>query len=704
MADFLKSVHRESVGLLLPVAAASIFFLVSMAARAQDGEAADEIELEGDEDYGYETVVTGYRLRPTDETAGFAETIDVAEEVKTFSSVSEVISDSVGVQVRSVGGLGSYSNVSIRGSTSAQVPVFLDGVQLNAGGVSSVNLGDLSLDALESIEIYRGSAPLSLGGGIGGAVSLKTRSFDRPTTEAAGSYGSWNTMRLFLLRGDKVGGVSGLAMLSAEGSKGDFDYLDTNGTVVANEDDDTLERRKNNQHVSYGGLVKLCGELNTWDWIFLNDLFVKHQGVAFIESLSSERADLHASLRNLRDVVGVRMSGPLSRLADLSLDVSYMTLSEDFSDTEGELFGLPVRTQSTTDAVGGSALVEMDFSKRHRTGIRAASRYERYGENLVGRDDGRNESARTRVELGAEHKWTLSRELEVVPSLRGEIQVSSSDGGLVPGTPFEFEPYSRFDYYFTPAIGIRFEVLEGLILRANGGRYLRTPDLAELFGYSGSTVGNPELNEEVGYNADAGATYVLERLGPFDFLRLDGAWFATWSKELIAYVQNSQDTVRPDNIDSATINGLEAAVGFSLARLVSLQGNYTYLHGINTSDIPFYNGKYIPGRPRHEAYAKVEIKKSFDNWGAGGWFDVEYMGKGYLTPSNDEENTFERFLLGLAGRVELTRAGLTLTVEVENLLDEITMRNEDGDLRPLRDFRNSPLPGRTVLATLHWRI
>jgi outer membrane cobalamin receptor len=665
---------------------------------------AEETEQENDADYEYETVVPGYRLRPTDEVTGFAETIDVEEEVKTFGSVSEVISDSVGVQVRSTGGLGSYSNVSIRGSTSAQVPVFLDGVQLNAGGFSSVNLGDLSLDSLESIEIYRGSAPLSLGGGIGGAVSLKTRSFEEPTTEAAMSYGSWNTMRLFMLRGDKVGEVSGLALFSASGSEGDFKYLDTNGTVVANEDDDTIEKRKNNQHTAYSGLVKLNGEIGSWNWIVLNDLFAKQQGVAFIESLSSLRTDLHASLRDLRGVLAARLGGPLCKFANLFVDVNYMAVSEDFSDTEGELFGLPVRTQSSTDAVGGSALLEVEFSKRHESAIRAASRYERYTEDLVGQDDDQSPSTRTRVELGLGHKWTIWRSLAVLPALRGEIHLSKFGGGLVPGTPFEFEPYSLFDYYITPALGIRFEIIEGLILRANGGRYLRTPDLSELFGYSGTMVGNPELSAEVGYNADVGATFILERLGPVDLLRLDGAWFATWSEDLITYVQNSQDTVRPENIDSATIQGFEAALGVSLIHLVSLQGNYTYIHGVNTSDIPFYNGKYIPGRPRHEAYAKVEVQNSFERWGAGAWFDVEYMGKGYLTPSNDKENTFERRLLDLGGRVEYIKAGLTLTVEVENLLDTITMKNEDGDLRPLRDFRNSPLPGRTVLATIHWRI
>lgn len=47
------------------------------------------------------------------------------------ATVADVLNDQTGVQIRQSGGLGSASSVSIRGSTSRQVQVVLDGMLLN---------------------------------------------------------------------------------------------------------------------------------------------------------------------------------------------------------------------------------------------------------------------------------------------------------------------------------------------------------------------------------------------------------------------------------------------------------------------------------------------------------------------------------------------------------------------------------------------
>ena len=101
----------------------------------------------------YETVVQGYRIWATDETTGFAETIEVSDESQTMSSLSEVLSASVGVQVRRLGGVGALGEASIRGSSSNQVPVLLDGVELNVGGSPAVDMGAFALDVFEEVEI-----------------------------------------------------------------------------------------------------------------------------------------------------------------------------------------------------------------------------------------------------------------------------------------------------------------------------------------------------------------------------------------------------------------------------------------------------------------------------------------------------------------------------------------------------------------------
>ena len=52
-----------------------------------------------------------------EDSTAFGEVLKVEEASAQLESVSEVLSDAVGVQIRSLGGLGSYGAASIRGST-----------------------------------------------------------------------------------------------------------------------------------------------------------------------------------------------------------------------------------------------------------------------------------------------------------------------------------------------------------------------------------------------------------------------------------------------------------------------------------------------------------------------------------------------------------------------------------------------------------
>jgi len=54
-------------------------------------------------------------------------------------------------------------------------------------------------------------------------------------------------------------------------------------------------------------------------------------------------------------------------------------------------------------------------------------------------------------------------------------------------------------------------------------------------------------------------------------------------------------------------------------------------------------------------------------------------------------------------RLEYRPAKLNCTLEVKNLLNDFVLTDEEGQRHMLRDFVGYPLPGRTVMLTLHWR-
>jgi outer membrane cobalamin receptor len=701
----LDVLYKKAFVIILAAVAVSIAG-VSLPAGAEDREEKTDEELLEElenESAGIEletVVVKGTRLPPVAEAAGFAETLQVKDEVKQLETVTEILSESVGVQVRRLGGLGSYGAASIRGSTPSPVPVYLDGVLLNAGGFASVNLGDLSLDTLDSITIYRGSTPAHLGtAGIGGALVLKTRSFDDAVTEMAMSAGSWSTLRGYALRGDRFGDLRTLVVASLVASRGDFEYLNQNGTDF-NTEDDVIQARSNNDHQGYSLLAKLDGKLGDWKWVLANDFHAKDMGIAGINSMPST----NTRLETFRDAAHLRWSRPLGSRVALALEANYLFLKEDYDDSLGEIGLKQQHTISSTHALAAGALAEIEAGTDHFTTARLDARWERFSHREQVELADTEPKTRVRLSLTAQHEWKVFEEFSLQPNARVEYQRVMFGGGVLPGGLGEMAAIEDDDFLWQASMGMRWQAWPGLTFRANAGRFFRAPDLTELFGDRGAIVGNPELVPEQGINADVGAVYLASGGEVLSQLRAEIAGFGNWTDDLIVFVQNSQWTVRPENLDKTEVLGVEASLRVVLWDLLAMSGNYTYLHAVNRSEATYYQGNRLPGRPVHEAYGKVEVGRTWDLNGFRLWVDVDYAGSNYLDPANFKEDALARLLFGAGIRLERPREGLTVTVEVKNLLDSFVIEDAQGRQHPLRDFEAFPLPGRTVMATVHWRL
>src|SRR6266566_3563923 len=230
-----KTSHRPASLLVLALAAT--------VARARAAEERREEPLG-------EVVVTAPPAResvPARDPPAFATVVDTTSAPTRVETLAEALADTVGVQVRRFGGLGDFSTVSIRGSSAGQVQVYLDGVPLGRAQNETVNLADLPLDAVDHVEVYRGTTPLAFAqSGPGGIVNVVTRRpGDTPVTGASVSYGSFETRKVDLARSARAGDFDYLAFAHYLGSQGDFTFLNDLGTT-ANPADDRVERRRNN--------------------------------------------------------------------------------------------------------------------------------------------------------------------------------------------------------------------------------------------------------------------------------------------------------------------------------------------------------------------------------------------------------------------------------------------------------------------------
>ena len=180
------------------------------------------------------TVVRSVRIREArDDPSAFASVVETETYKGHFRTLPDLISQQPGVHLRQYGGLGQLSTMSIRGSSSEQVLILLDGIPLNTGEGGSVDLSTIPMDALEKFEVVRGGGSTVYGpNAMGGVVNLVSKAPDGgPESSALFSYGSWNTLKGAATSRGAVKGVDYLLSATYLGSDGDF-TIETSEVIV----------------------------------------------------------------------------------------------------------------------------------------------------------------------------------------------------------------------------------------------------------------------------------------------------------------------------------------------------------------------------------------------------------------------------------------------------------------------------------------
>ena len=144
---------------------------------------------------------------PQDPTAS-ATVVEAGRFAGELKGVAELAATAPGVAVRSNGGFGQLTTISIRGSGSGGVRVLLDGIPLDTAAGGGVDLSTIPLHWVDRVEVVRGAEGAYFGAGaLGGAVNVVT------LPAVAGKWGAEVT-------GGSFGTVSAVADVGVGGTAG----------------------------------------------------------------------------------------------------------------------------------------------------------------------------------------------------------------------------------------------------------------------------------------------------------------------------------------------------------------------------------------------------------------------------------------------------------------------------------------------------
>ena len=466
-----------------------------------------EVEVAGKRPQVPSTTPASVSVISADEIAAMGTALTVADVLRVLPEI----------RIKDSGGPGSLTTVSIRGSSSGQVQILLDGIPLNRPDQPSVDLSTLPIQNVDHIEVLRGPFSAIYGTStLGGVINIITRSAPQTTLSARmGSFGETaNTVSL----GGEASGLTYLIQGILTGSTGfapDTDY--GNSTVMTNLHWATAED---------GGVTFTLNRL--WH-------VVGSPGALPFQDLQARTWE-GRTLLNLTWRAG-RTDGPGSmfRVYALDDDVSFSSPG----------CGCPSSFQSDDIA--------------HLWGAQGQIVLVPWAGHLV--------------TFGAEYQGQVIAHTDNTPS---SFSSAGSDLGLYLEDDWQVAPSALFSagvredifqVYGTqvnPRAGVVILLGERLSLRAAAGRTFRAPSFDEL---APSFSGNPALQPETAWEYNLG----LESAPAPDL----SATVTGYYKDATNLITSSPPTFVPMNVGHAIVAGGSVEVVGRLADRWFVRANYT---------------------------------------------------------------------------------------------------------------------------------
>ncbi len=585
-------------------------------------------------------------------------------ERRNGSVLSDAVTGSSGVFIKSYGGLGALQTISIRGTSAEHTLFLVDGIRYNNFQNGLVDLGIFLTDNIERIEIVRGGNSALYGAdALGGVINIITQKLpDYFHGGVRGSLGSYGYKKYFFQIENRFEAISWQVGYSNESSSGRYKFFFHDGTATK-----MLERT--------------------------NSDFVLTHSFAQINYKVQETSTLRffaqyvVADRGLGGLVVTENSTSFARQTD-----------KDFFSTLA--FGSKL---SPTFSLDASAAFHSSFEKYVDLGLIIGDKVtETYFKNLAGNLTAQVHYIQTNSLLltaGGE----IARATIQSPSLRGHVvriqkNLFLSDEILLQPEHFPFDqvtfyPSIRYDAFsdvgsaVSPKIGVNLKIFhDGIFhLRLSFGKSFRVPTFNDLYWKEG---GNPYLSPERSLSFDVGMILSTSVLGK-EHLELSS--FDIDTKDRIVWTPDANGVWSPKNIARVKSTGIEASFQWMLFdETLNLKGNYNLTNAIKKSreseDDRTYDKRliYIP-----QEVANISASVHYRFLTLNLFYEI--VGFRYFTETNDPKYilpTYQKMDVNLFVKVLIERMTMTAKLEVDNVF------NADYQIiasypTPLRNFRFS---------------
>ena len=538
-----------------------------------------------------EVVVSATRYERPLSNIGSSISLISAEDMEKSQTVfvQDILQNIPGLSLNQNGSFGGVSSVRIRGASSSQTVILIDGVQVNdtssPGG--SYNFASLDPSGIERIEVLRGPQSILYGSdAIGGVINVITKSGAGDTGGSLfAEAGSYNTYRA----GGNIAGSSDRLNFSLSASG-----ITTDGISKADENDGNTED-DGYRHITLHG--KIGGKIS--------------------ENLKLQMIGRYTDSRNEFDSFGPSDGDQVGFAEEFLVAGRGM-----FDFLDGALKNTLSVEYSTMDRRNESGGIETSAAKGSRFNLDYFGHY-KVSENVD-------------LSFGLQHEETRSKSVSPlkfnIDSIFSELSWQSGDG-LTVTAGLRYDDHNQYGGTTTPRLTASYYFeSSGSKIFANWGEGFKAPSIFQLTyicGFCGLTEPNSDLKPEQSSGWEVGFEQALMD----DRVHVT----ATYFDQKITNMIDFDFSVGYGNIDNVRTKGVELSLDLRLTDTLSIGGNYTFTNATDRD-----SGNDLIRVPRNAAFAEIQWQatpafglalnmtyngKESDTWtpGTDGWtrFDLK---------------------------------------------------------------------------------
>lgn len=588
------------------------------------------------------------------------------EELQRLNShsVADALRYFSGVQVKDYGGVGGIKTVNIRSMGTNHTGIVYDGVELGNAQNGQIDLGQFSLDNIESISLHNGQKSQILQPasdfGSAGTVYMQTR---RPRFEEGETYhvrgavrcGSFDLLNPSALVEVKLSSTVN-ASLSAEwlNSSGKYKFRYRRVNPAGELAYDTTAVRQNGDINATRLELNLYGRLSHGEWAAKAYNYNSERGVpgAIVNNVwrRGERIwDNNSMLQGHATMSWGRFTS-LNTVKYAAYRTHYVNNDDkqikiDNLYRQKEFYLSSANSCTLSDAVSVSAAYDFKWNTLD------ADMY------------GFAQPDRVTSMLSLAGELNLNR-FSAQASALGTFIHDSLKGQQAPDDK----------HVFTPAVYLSGNPLRNrdFSIRAFYKRSFRMPTFNDLY-YA--DMGNSKLEPEAVTQYNAGLLYDTHRRGFVTAMRFSAdVYYNKVRDKIVAYPKGQQFRWTMLNLGRVQIKGIDVSALVTVNPvddlLLTFRAQYTFQRAIDvTNPEDNYYRDQIPYIPRNSGSAVINA--SWRGWGLN--YSYIYVGERYNQQENIRYNYTQPWYtsdISLMKDLQINRVNLRATLEVNNLLSQ----------------------------------